>query len=225
MELKSLIEAILFAAQKSLSIKEIKTLISKPEDAENSELVRAFKKVKETEISGAIQELKIDYTQQGRSFQIQEVAGSFQLISQPQFAPWLKQLFSEHRSSRLSQPALETLAIIAYRQPITRADIESVRGVAVDGVMQTLLERGLVTITGRAEVPGRPMLYGTTRSFLEHFGLSDLNEMPAIEELRKVNLRLPESQPTSSTEKPAELFPAEQNGESKNESTAVAQTN
>lgn len=187
MELKSLVEAIFFAAQKPLSIKEIKNILSKPDESENLELIHAFKKTKEAEIFGVIEELKIDYTQQGRSFQIQEVAGSIQLVSQPQFAPWLKQLF-EHRIHRLSPAALETLAIIAYRQPLTRANIESVRGVAVDGVMQTLLERGLVTITGRAEIPGKPMLYGTTRTFLEYFGLNDLNDLPAIEELRKANL-------------------------------------
>src|SRR5687767_14613675 len=104
MELKSLVEAILFAAQKPLSIKEIKAILAKPDETENPELARAFKKTKEADISGAIEELKVDYTQQGRSFQIQEVAGAIQLISQPQFAPWLKQLFEEHRSSRLSQP-------------------------------------------------------------------------------------------------------------------------
>jgi segregation and condensation protein B len=190
MELKSVVEAILFAAQSPLSSKEIKNLLAKGDEsiAESAELVRAFKKTKEADISGVIQELKVDYTQHGRSFQIQEVAGSFQLISHPQYSPWLKQLFGESHSSRLSQPALETLAIIAYRQPITRADIESIRGVAVDGVMQTLLERGLVTITGRAEVPGRPMLYGTTRVFLERFGMNDLNELPAVEELKKIHL-------------------------------------
>ncbi len=191
MELKSLIEAILFAAQEPLSSKDLKTILSKPDETEEDEYTRAFKKTSEADITAAVEQLKVDYTQQGRSFQIQEVAGAFQLISQPRFAPWLRQLFQEQRSNRLSQPALETLAIIAYRQPITRADIESVRGVAVDGVMQTLLDRGLVTITGRAEVPGRPMLYGTTRRFLEHFGLNHLDEMPAVEELRKANLRLP----------------------------------
>jgi len=189
MELKSLVEAILFAAQSPLSSKEIKNLLVKGDDSgENAEIVRAFKKTKEAEISAVIQELKIDYTQHGRSFQIQEVAGAFQLISQPQFSPWLKQLFGESHTQRLSQPALETLAIIAYRQPITRADIESIRGVAVDGVMQTLLERGLVTITGRAEVPGRPMLHGTTRLFLERFGMNDLNELPAMEELKRIQI-------------------------------------
>lgn len=193
MELKSLVEAILFAAQKPLALKEIKAILARPEDAGNAELARAFKKTKETEIAEAMDRLKVDYTQQGRSFQIQEVAGGYHLISQPQFAPWLKQLFEERRTGRLSLPALETLAIIAYRQPITRADIEGVRGVAVDGVMQTLLERGLITISGRAEVPGRPMLYGTTKNFLHHFGLSDINELPAVEELRRANLKLPES--------------------------------
>ncbi len=202
MELKSLIEAILFAAQKPLPLKEIKAILARPDESGNSEITRAFKKAKESEISEAIERLKVDYTQQGRSFQIQEVAGAFHLISQPQFAPWLKQLFEERRSGRLSLPALETLAIIAYRQPITRADIEGVRGVAVDGVMQTLLERGLVTITGRAEVPGRPMLYGTTKSFLEHFGLSNINELPAVEELRRVNLNLPESTAPATPETP-----------------------
>ena len=202
MELKSVVEAILFAAQKPLSLKEIKAILAKPAESENAELTDAFKKTKEAEIAGAIQELKVDYTQQGRSFQIQEVADSFQLISQPQFAPWLKLLFEEHHSNRLSQPALETLAIIAYRQPITRADIESIRGVAVDGVMQTLLERGLVTIIGRAEMAGRPMLYGTTRVFLEHFGLKDLNELPAVAELRKANLHLPQTPPSAPLTEP-----------------------
>jgi segregation and condensation protein B len=188
MEFKSLIEAIFFVAQKPLSLKEIRSILAKPDETNSTDEIRAFKKIKEPEISAAIQELKIEYAEQKRSFQIQEVAGAFQLVTLPQFAPWLKQLFDEQRSHRLSQPALETLSIIAYRQPITRSDIEAIRGVAVDGVMQTLLERGLVTITGRAEVPGRPMLYGTTRSFLEHFGLGDLNELPAAEELRKATL-------------------------------------
>ena len=197
MELKSLIEAILFAAQKPLSLKEIKGVLAETEPSADHEFVQAFKRTREAEIAGAIEELKIDYTQQGRSFQIQEVANAFQLVSQPPFAPWLKRLLDEHRPHRLSQPALETLAIIAYRQPITRADIEGVRGVDVDGVMQTLMERGLITMTGRAEAPGRPMLYGTTRSFLEYFGLKDVNELPAIEELRRVGVNPPKAAPVA----------------------------
>lgn len=194
MELKAFIEAILFAAQKPLTIKEIKVLLQKPEASDGvrndevSEQIRALKKVKDSEIAETLQDLRRDYEEQKRSFLIQEIAGATQLVSRPEFAPWLKPLFEEQRSGRLSSASLETLAIIAYRQPITRADIESVRGVAVDGVMQTLLERGLVTITGRSDAPGRPMLFGTTRLFLEHFGLNDLNELPAAEELRKVNL-------------------------------------
>ena len=97
---------------------------------------------------------------------------------------WVRQLFPGPKPARLSPPALETLAIIAYRQPITRADVEAVRGVTVDGVLQNLMERGLVKISGRAELPGRPLLYETTQFFLEHFGLRNLDELPNAEELR-----------------------------------------
>lgn len=206
MELKSLIEAILFAAHEPLSLKEIRAMVTKPDESADAPLAAVFRKIKEGEIVAAIEELKIDYTQQGRSFQIQEVAGSFQLVTQPQFAPWLKPLVGEERPHRLSQASLETLAIIAYRQPISRAEIEKVRGVNVDGVMQTLLERGLVSMTGRAEIPGRPMLYGTTRQFMEHFGLKNLDELPAVEELRRVELPKPEvkeTEPTEATPAPA----------------------
>jgi segregation and condensation protein B len=122
------------------------------------------------------------------------VAGSWQFVTQPEYAPWLKALVGHRlRPPRLSQPALETLAIIAYRQPITRAEIEQVRGVSVDGVMQTLVERGLVEQVGRAEVVGRPMTYGTTVLFLEYFGLRSLEELPAADELRRVVVQKPES--------------------------------
>ena len=121
------------------------------------------------------------------------MAGSWQFVTQPEYAPWLKALVGHKlRPPRLSQPALETLAIIAYRQPITRAEIEQVRGVSVDGVMQTLLERGLVEQVGRAEVVGRPMTYGTTPLFLEYFGLRSLEDLPAADELRRVVVQKPE---------------------------------
>ncbi|MGC8989517.1 MAG: SMC-Scp complex subunit ScpB, partial [Verrucomicrobiia bacterium] len=110
----------------------------------------------------------------------------------PEFAPWLRALTGERgRPSRLSLPALETLAIIAYRQPVTRAEIEEIRGVSVDGVMQTLLERELIEPAGKADVPGRPTMYVTTRAFLEHFGLPDLNHLPDAEELRRVPVERP----------------------------------
>ena len=114
------------------------------------------------------------------------VAGAWQFVTQPEYAGWLRALVGvKARPPRLSQPALETLAIIAYRQPVTRAEIEQIRGVNVDGVMQTLLERGLVEHVGRAEVVGRPMTYGTTALFLEYFGLRSLEGLPAADELRR----------------------------------------
>ncbi|MPN36164.1 Segregation and condensation protein B [bioreactor metagenome] len=126
------------------------------------------------------------------------VAGAWQFVTLPPYAPWLKALVGHKaRPPRLSQPALETLAILAYRQPVTRAEIEQVRGVAVDGVMQTLLERGLVEQVGRAEVVGRPMMYGTTPSFLEYFGLRSLDDMPAADELRRIVVKKPEALETA----------------------------
>ena len=129
--------------------------------------------------------MKIEYIQQQRAFQLVEKAEGWQLATDPGFAQWVRQLFPAPKPARLSAPALETLAIIAYRQPITRADVEAVRGVNIDGVLQTLMERGLVKIAGRAEIPGRPLLYETTQFFLDHFGLRNLDELPNAEELRK----------------------------------------
>src|SRR5205814_1168429 len=126
-----------------------------------------------------------EYIEQQRAFQLVEKAEGWQLVSEPTYAPWVRQLFPAPKPVRLTPPSLETLAIIAYRQPIARADVEAVRGVAVDGVLQSLMERGLVKIAGRAEVPGRPLLYETTQFFLDHFGLRDLNELPNAEELRR----------------------------------------
>ncbi|HMP84064.1 MAG TPA: SMC-Scp complex subunit ScpB, partial [Verrucomicrobiota bacterium] len=115
-----------------------------------------------------------------------------QFVTQPEFAPWLKALVGvKAKPARLSAPALETLAIIAYRQPVTRAEVEQIRGVSVDGVMQTLLERGLVEAVGRADVVGRPTTYGTTVLFLEYFGLAGLEDLPAADELRRIAIEKP----------------------------------
>jgi segregation and condensation protein B len=147
------------------------------------------------------------------------VAESWQFVSQPEFAPWLKALIGHKaRPPKLSPPARETLAIIAYRQPITRTEIEQVRGVAVDGVMQTLLERGLVEQVGRAEVVGRPITYGTTSQFLEYFGLRNLEELPAADELRRIPIQKPETLATAdpglATVPPEQLaLPAEPSNE------------
>jgi segregation and condensation protein B len=189
MTLARVIEALLFSAQKPLSIREIATAIKgagaeDPAAAGPNEFARAT----EAEVAAALEQLKIEYVEEQRAFQIIEKAEGWQLASDPAFARWVRQIFPVPKPARLSAPALETLAIIAYRQPVTRADVEAVRGVNIDGVLQTLMERGLVKIAGRAEIPGRPLLYETTQSFLDHFGLRNLDELPNMEELRTRHL-------------------------------------
>ncbi|PYL02592.1 MAG: SMC-Scp complex subunit ScpB [Verrucomicrobia bacterium] len=183
MTLSQAIEALLFSAQKPLTTSELRDTLTRAGD--NDELIQnEFGRVKEAEVAATLGQLKTDYTLTPRGFQLVEKAGGWQLVSHPDCARWIRQLFPESKPARLSPPALETLAIIAYRQPITRADVEAVRGVSVEGVLQNLMERGLVKISGRAELPGRPLLYETTEFFLEHFGLRNLAELPNAEELR-----------------------------------------
>ena len=195
MELKFILEAVLFSAQKPLSLKELREVFAGAVDhAEGDETARGLRKVKEEQLTAALEELAREHEAAGRSYRLVCVAGSWQFVTQPEYAPWLKALVGHKaRPPRLSQPALETLAIIAYRQPLTRAEIEQVRGVAVDGVMQTLLERGLIEQQGRAEVVGRPMNYGTTALFLEYFGLRALEDLPAADELRRLPVQKPET--------------------------------
>ena len=187
--LKRIVEAILFASQRPVSTKDLQGILKSAAEADkNDPVVAAFSGVREPALRAAIDELGADCTDPSIAYELRETAAGWQLVTKPQFAPWLRQLFPEYRSARLSAPAMETLAIIAYRQPITRADIEAIRGVAVDGVLQTLLDRGLVRIGGRAEIPGRPLLYETTQNFMDHFGLRNLDELPNVAELRKVYL-------------------------------------
>ena len=193
MSLEKVIEALLFSAQKPLSIHEITAAIKAAEGDLASETPNEFARVKNAEVAAALEQLKVEYIQQSRAFQLVEKAEGWQLATDPGFAKWVRQLFPAPKPARLSAPALETLAIIAYRQPITRADVEAVRGVNIDGVLQTLMERGLVKIAGRAEIPGRPLLYETTQFFLDHFGLRNLDELPNAEELRR--RYLPVAQP------------------------------
>jgi segregation and condensation protein B len=193
MELKYILESLLFSAQKPLSPAELREVFANAAAEEDADAtVKSLKKVKEAELNAALEQLVQDHEAAGRSYRLACVAGSWQFVTQPDYAPWLKALVGvKARPSRLTQPSLETLAIIAYRQPLTRAEIEQIRGVSVDGVMQTLLERGLVEQTGRAEVVGRPALYGTTSLFLEYFGLSGLDGLPAADELRKIIVEKP----------------------------------
>jgi segregation and condensation protein B len=210
MELKLIVEALLFASQKPLSPAELRDLLGATELPAELADARAFKQVTPNELLAALEQLAQEHEAAQRSYRLVGVAGAWQFVSQPEYAPWLKALVGEKaRPPRLSQPALETLAIIAYRQPLTRAEIEQIRGVSVDGVMQTLLERGLVGQVGRAEVIGRPMTYGTTPLFLEYFGLRSLADLPVADELRRLPVAKPAGlltvEPGLATSPPAEL--------------------
>src|SRR6267143_575289 len=211
MELKFILEAILFSAQKPLSPAELRDVLAGAAERGEDEAAKAFRKVKLDDLNAALEKLAQEQDQARRSYRLVCVAGSWQFVSQPEYASWLKALVGERlRPSRLSQPALETLAIIAHRQPLTRAEMEQIRGVSVDGVMQTLSERGLIEQIGRAEVVGHPMTYGTTSLFLEYFGLRSLEDLPAADELRRIPAQKPESlltvEPGLATAPPEQLI-------------------
>ena len=217
MLLKEVIEALVFASQKPLTPKEIVAALHSAVDDSDEEPVRALAEKSEAEVGAFIEQLQFEYRNERRAFQLVEGAEGWSIVTKPDYALWVRQLYPECKPTRLSGPALETLAIIAYRQPVTRADIEVVRGVAVDGVMQNLLERGLVRIAGRADVPGRPLLYETTQVFMQHFGLRSLDELPNVEELRRV--RLPSSTPPTT----GELFTPDALNPEPNEEPAAAE--
>lgn len=206
--LAQVIEALLFSAHKPISAKEIVDLIKRANESADFS-ANDFGNVRPAEVAAALEQLKIEYVQQQRAFQLVEKAEGWQLATDPAYAQWVRELFPEPKPARLSAPALETLAIIAYRQPITRPDVEAVRGVTIDGVLQNLMERGLVKIGGRAEIPGRPLLYETTQFFLDYFGLRNLDELPNVEELRKRYLPVaPRPAAPSSNEPAAQTSPS-----------------
>ncbi len=155
------------------------------------------------EVKHAIASLNERYEQFGSAFRIEAIAGGFQMLTLPQYQEVLSRLLSARAETKLSQASLETLSIVAYRQPILRADIEAIRGVACGEVLRNLLEKQLVKIVGRAEVLGRPMLYGTTKRFLEVFGLANLADLPKAQELRKPATE----KPSAKTEKPEQPAP------------------
>ena len=192
MDLSLILESILFASQKPLSVRELRDLLASAAEKSDDPVVKEYKKTKEEPVLEALASLEKFYNEVNRSYRLACIAGSWQFVSHAEYAPWLKALLGEkNRPSRLSQPALETLTIVAYRQPMTRAEIEQIRGVAVDGVVATLLERGLIENAGRAEVVGRPMQYKTTAQFLEYFGLRSLDDLPAADELRRIPIERP----------------------------------
>jgi segregation and condensation protein B len=165
---QQIVEAVLFASDAPLTAGEI---------------ARADESLDEDQVEAALDLLKAEYDDTNRSFQIVELAEGHQILTRTEFAPYLERFDNVPRPSRLSGPSLETLAIIAYRQPIGRLEIEYIRGVGASGVIRTLQERNLIDVVGRSEGIGRPLLYGTTRHFLEHFGFRSLEELPRPEEL------------------------------------------
>ena len=171
-ELVRLVEAILMVADHPLSLKEISNVIGAD--------------VTSSEISEAIEVLNQFYENSNRSFRIRHIAKGWQLFVLPEFSPWIRKLYVAYRQERLSRAALETLAIIAYKQPITKVEIEQIRGVACDGVIRGLFEKGFIKIEGRKEVPGRPFLYVTTDQFLNYFGLGSLKDLPKLEEFEHI---------------------------------------
>ena len=197
MELKDILEAILFSSQKPLSAKELQDILKQAGEAGEGES-KEFAKTKAAAITKALETLAEEVDELNRSHRLVCVAGSWQFVTQTEYAPWVRALVGvKNRPTRLSKPALETLAIIAYRQPITRAQMEEIRGVSVDGVIGTLVERELAEVIGRADGPGRPQTYGTTQMFLEYFGLRGLEELPDAEELRQVPITRPEAPVTT----------------------------
>jgi segregation and condensation protein B len=208
--LSLILEAILFASQKAVTAKELVTHLRNAAaavPAETASPALAYAKVKEGQVHDSLVELQALVAASGRAYQVRETATGWLLSSAPGYAPWLRALYPEAKPTRLSASALETLAIIAYRQPITRADMEAVRGVSVDGVMQTLLDRGLVKIAGRSESAGRPLLYATTQFFLDHFGLRHLDELPNAAELRHIPLPKAEVEHSAATSTSDEATP------------------
>lgn len=167
-EILNIIEVLLFITDKPLSISKIKEII-----ADN---------ITDEDIKIAIGKISEDFKKRNSPIEVKEVAGGFQFATRPEYSSWIKRLYKDKTRLKLTQSALETLSIIAYRQPITRIEVEQIRGVESSGVIETLLERKLIKIVGRKETLGRPLLYGTTSEFLKYFGLKHLSELPTIED-------------------------------------------
>ena len=174
---REIIEALLFATDEPLSVKQVVDIFGILDEGEQPSPITA------DEVLAAIEQLNLEYERTGRTVRIVKVAGGYQFATKPEFARWLGKMLREKSKRKLSLSALETLAVIAYKQPVTKPEIETIRGVNADYVLHTLLERSLVAIVGRAATPGRPLLYGTTKDFLKHFGVNDLSELPKPREI------------------------------------------
>ena len=174
---REVIEALLFATDEPLSLRQVMDIFGILEEGEKPAAITP------DDILGFIEDLNREYEHTGRSMRIVRVAGGYQFATKPEFARWLGKMLKEKSKRKLSLSALETLAVIAYKQPVTKPEIETIRGVNADYVLHSLLERSLVAIVGRAATPGRPLLYGTTKEFLKHFGVNDLSELPKPREI------------------------------------------
>jgi segregation and condensation protein B len=170
-ELKAILEAVLFVSPEPVPIARLMSIVGT---------------VSKAEVVQALEILRHDLDQHGRGIQLVQVAGGYRLVTKQEYGPWLKRMEKAKATQKLSRSALESLAIIAYKQPLVRAEIEEIRGVETSGVLRTLCERKLVRIVGRKDVPGRPIMYGTTKFFLEHFGLQDLSQLPPLREFKEL---------------------------------------
>ncbi len=178
--IRRILGAMLFGAREPLSIAEMLGVLNRV--AARNQAVAA-QTLKETDIREELERLNAELIQHDAGIRVMEAAGGFRLVTDPDCGPWLRELLDLGKPPRLSRPALETLAIIAFRQPVIRSEIESVRGVNVDSIVRNLLDTQLIKVTGRSDLPGRPMMYGTTQLFLDHFGLKHLKELPCLDEL------------------------------------------
>ncbi len=167
-ELKNILEVLFFISDKPVTIEKLKEIFSDEKD------------ITEDKIKEVIADISREYST--RPIELREIANGYQFATRPQYSTWVKKLFKDRTTLRLSSSAIETLSIIAYKQPVTRAEIEEIRGVETISVLETLLERKLIKIVGRKETVGRPLLYGTTDEFLRYFGLKNLSELPPLDE-------------------------------------------
>jgi segregation and condensation protein B len=170
-ELKAILEAVLFVSPEPMPVARLMSILGT---------------VSRAEVVQALGLLTHDLDQDGRGIQLVQIAGGYRLVTKQEYGPWLKRMDKAKAAQKLSRSALESLAIIAYKQPLVRAEIEEIRGVETSGVLRTLCERKLVRIVGRKDVPGRPIMYGTTKFFLEHFGLQDLSQLPPLREFKEL---------------------------------------
>lgn len=192
-ELKEIIGAVLFAAREPMTVANILRVLKDTAETYGG-VTSDFSSAGKEDVEAAVAALREELDHLSTGYGVCEVAHGYRLENDARCGPWVRVLLKKGKPYRLSRPALETLAIIAYRQPCTRSEMESVRGVAVDQIVRNLLEMQLVKITGRSELPGRPWLFGTTRKFLEYFGMNSLGDLPGVDELKRLETMKLESE-------------------------------